>query len=65
MRQVLDMDRTKCRSCDFSSVVDFGADGRMLRACLYILATGRRRPCAPGKGCTVYRPKGKKQWFQI
>jgi len=46
----------KCKTCIFSSEVNVGEDGEMLRACTYILYHGKRRPCKPGKDCTVYRP---------
>ncbi len=45
-----------CRSCVFSCEVNVGEEREMLRACVYILHTGHRRPCPAGKGCTVYKP---------
>ena len=31
-----------------------------LGCCDYIFMEGKRRPCPPGKGCTVKKKKGKK-----
>jgi len=55
----------KCKSCYYSREVDVGAGKakERLRACLYILATGKRRPCPAGKKCTVYRPQSdRRKW---
>ena len=46
----------KCRSCLYSCEVNVGEEGEMMRACVYILHNGRRRPCPAGEGCTVWRP---------
>ncbi len=48
------MRRSRCASCRYAWEADVGLEGEMLRACLYILRAGRRRPCPPGRGCTVY-----------
>lgn len=46
----------KCRSCAYSCTVNVGEEREMMRACVYILHTGRRRPCPAGKDCTEYKP---------
>ncbi len=46
-----------CETCRYARLVDIGEDGTLLRACLYILRCGERRPCPAGKGCTVYEPR--------
>ena len=48
---------SKCRRCAYSCFVDIGDNGEMLRACIYILYRGERRPCPPGKNCTVFLPR--------
>lgn len=48
------MNHNKCRTCRYSYLVDLGENGEMLRACVYIVKTGSRRPCAPGEACTVW-----------
>ena len=45
-----------CKKCLYSCEVNVGEEGEMLRACTYILFTGKRRPCKPGKDCTVFIP---------
>ncbi len=46
----------KCGGCRFSIPVYIGDGEELLRACVYILRTGRRRPCPPGEACRVYEP---------
>lgn len=46
----------KCNKCLYSCPVDLGDNCEMLRACVYILLHGERRPCPPGAACTVYEP---------
>lgn len=53
--------KDKCNKCLYSRPVDVGEDSEMLRACLYILIRGERRPCPAGAGCTVYEPVPKKE----
>lgn len=33
--------------------------------CNYILETGQRRPCPPGKGCTVRKPTRKRRYRKL
>lgn len=40
-----------CRGCIYSQYLN----GNPTAACGYFLKTGHRRPCPPGKGCTVKR----------
>ena len=47
---------SKCGRCVWSTWVNMGEEGEFLRACVYILHHGRRRPCPPGAGCTVFEP---------
>lgn len=51
--------RDKCNKCIYSCSVDVGDDCEMLRACIYILLRGVRRPCRPGAGCTAFEPVPK------
>ena len=46
-----------CETCRHARLVDIGEDGALLRACLYLLHSGERRPCPAGAGCTVYAPR--------
>ena len=50
---------SNCKSCVYSCPVDFGSSGNPHTACVYILHTGKRRPCRPGEECTVYKPRQK------
>ena len=43
-----------CDGCVF-----FGGDYEGSRSCNYIFIKGKRRPCPPGKGCTVKIDRGK------
>jgi hypothetical protein len=53
----------KCKRCYYGHLVNVGANGEMMLACLYILHEFTRRPCPPGKDCTVYRPLDKsRRW---
>ncbi len=49
--------KNKCYKCRYGTTID-----NVDTACLYILYTGQRRPCAGGEGCTVYAPyKGRQR----
>lgn len=50
------MDREKCKACRYGFQADVGDGGEMLRACLYIIKRGTRRPCPAGANCTVWEP---------
>lgn len=60
--------RSICTHCRYGRRIDMGENGTMLTACLYILKTGKRRPCPVGEDCTVYEPRGKRDftegWFE-
>lgn len=43
------VDKT-CKGCMYKTRMS-GVE--KLEACIYIIVTGKRRPCPPGKGCTV------------
>ena len=43
------MSKSYCDNCVYSSLLN----GLNTRCCNYFLATGQRRPCPPGEGCTV------------
>ena len=45
-----------CRGCRFSIPIYIGDGDELMNCCVYILRTGRKRPCIPGTGCTVYEP---------
>ena len=45
---------SKCGRCAWSTWVNMGEDGEFLRACVYILRHGKRRPCPGGEACTVF-----------
>lgn len=52
--------KSKCESCVYSTRL---GDGSTV-ACYYIVNTGRKRPCPPGKKCTAYengKSKGMKR----
>ena len=49
-------DRTGCKGCRFSIPLYIGDGDELLNCCVYILRTGKKRPCIPGEGCTVYEP---------
>ncbi len=51
----------KCRQCRYRVSVNIGWEQEMLEACTYILWSGRKRPCPPGDGCTVYEPLRKRK----
>lgn len=46
--------RGGCAGCRYAVPVYIGDGDELLTACVYILRTGRRRPCPPGIGCGVY-----------
>ena len=46
----------RCGRCRFAVPVYMGDGDELLTACVYILRTGRRRPCPPGDGCQVFEP---------
>ena len=50
----------KCGGCRFSVPVYMGDGDELLTACVYILRTGRRRPCPPGEACAVFEPTEEK-----
>lgn len=39
--------RDKCNKCLYSCPVNVGEECEMMRACVYILIRGERRPCRP------------------
>lgn len=45
-----------CQGCRFSVPIYIGDGDELMNCCVYILRTGRKRPCIPGEGCTVYEP---------
>lgn len=45
---------SKCGRCVWSTWVNMGEEGEFLRACVYILRHGGRRPCPGGEACTVF-----------
>lgn len=47
----------KCRRCAYASRMSVTDEGKALVACLYILITGTRRPCAGGDECTVFKQR--------
>lgn len=44
-----------CAGCKYYSSIT-----KAVYYCTYFLETGRRRPCPPGKGCTVKIPKKRR-----
>ena len=46
----------RCRACGHCYIGFDMALCRSLPACVYILDTGRRRPCPAGDGCTEFTP---------
>ena len=55
------MTTNRCAGCRHSCLVDVGLEGEMLRACLYILQRGKKRPCPSGDGCTAYERRGEER----
>ena len=53
--------RDKCNKCFYSCPVNVGEDCEMMRACVYILIRGEKRPCKPGAACTVYEPRTRRR----
>ena len=45
-----------CSRCEWGAVVGG------FKSCNYLLRTGQRRPCDPGKGCTVRIINKTKRW---
>ena len=45
-----------CGSCRFAVPVYMGDGEDLMTACVYILRTGKKRPCPPGGACTVREP---------
>lgn len=51
------VDATLCRSCVYRMALDSnGKTGSY--GCQYLLVTGEKRPCKPGKDCTAYKRRG-------
>ena len=48
----------ECAGCRFAVPVYMGDGEELLTACVYILRTGKKRPCPPGRECTVREPAG-------
>lgn len=48
-----------CHDCFF-----YGGQSEPALTCNYLLMRGKRRPCPPGKGCTVKERRGKKRRTQ-
>ena len=51
------MAKSYCNNCIYSSVLSASTT----RVCNYLLATGKRRPCPAGEGCTVKETRGGKR----
>ena len=52
---------SRCSQCVYSCAVDMGDGGELMRACVYILHQGKRRPCPAGEACAVFRPGQTRQ----
>ena len=46
----------RCEECRYGVPVYMGDGEELMCACVYILRTGRRRPCPPGRECRVFEP---------
>ena len=44
----------RCGGCRYGVPVYIGDGEELLTACVYILRTGKRRPCPPGEACWAY-----------
>jgi hypothetical protein len=53
------MDKLTDKSCDGCIHLTYLYD--KVSCCSYLLNTGEKRPCGPGKGCTVKTTKRKKK----
>jgi len=51
---MLKVKRNKCKYCRYSFVSAVVEDNKYLPACIYILMTGKRRPCEAGENCVVF-----------
>lgn len=51
-----DMDKKRCAGCRYAVPIYMGDGDELMTACVYILRTGRRRPCPPGDGCRAFEP---------
>ena len=47
-------DRAGCEGCRYCMPIYIGDGDELLSCCVYILRTGRKRPCKPGAECTVF-----------
>ena len=59
---VQNTNKKHCKGCYYWFGINAGCD-----CCNYIFVEGKRRPCPPGKDCTVKKPKkkGKKRLFML
>lgn len=53
-------DVSKCKKCIYRAFITSGSMTGSVYGCQYILITGKKRPCKPGKNCTVYEKRGRK-----
>jgi hypothetical protein len=54
--QIVDKHKSGCEGCDY-----FFGDYESNKCCNYIFIEGKRRPCPPGKDCTV---KKERKWHR-
>lgn len=47
----------RCKRCIHSCLTDVYDGKTQMRACVYILDTGKRRPCPAGDKCTAFEPR--------
>lgn len=52
-------DEARCRGCGYAAPVEIGGAEAMM-ICTYRLRNGKKRPCGPGRACTVYEEKETK-----
>lgn len=52
------MTNGRCAACRYNLPVYIGDGDELLTACVYILRTGRKRPCPAGDACSVFEPAG-------
>ena len=58
---MLGVKQNRCSKCRYSFVSAAVEDNKYLPACIYILKTGKRRPCEAGENCVVFEKRMKEQ----
>ena len=54
-------ERSKCFYCRFGQWIQLSVGAKWQTVCVYILMTGKRRPCPYGEACSVYQPRKRRK----